>query len=250
MKIDLIYPKIPDSNTGLLNKCIAFEKLDGSNMHWVWTLVDGWTHFGTRRTQFNLNRDGVQEFRWQHGELHAAPDLFNERLRDRLTTYLCQTPYRFHTVTIFTEFHGPNSFAGNHDFHDGVNNTQTLTLIDVAMGKKIIPPEQFINDFEFFGIPKVVYTGKHIGQLVEDVHKGKYDVKRYKAGDYESSHYHKIATEITLIVSGQVEMNGIYYDEDDIIVIEPNDRTDFKCLTDVVTVVVKYPGANDDKYVD
>ena len=45
-------------------------------------------------------------------------------------------------------------------------------------------------------------------------------------------------------------MNGIKYIADDIIVIEPNDRTDFKCLTDVVTVVVKYPGANDDKYVD
>lgn len=75
-------------------------------------------------------------------------------------------------------------------------------------------------------------------------------IKKYKAGDYEDSHYHKIATEITAIVSGEVEMNGIKYIADDIIVIEPNDRTDFKCLTDVVTVVVKYPGANDDKYVD
>jgi|SRR6185369_9352785 hypothetical protein len=75
-------------------------------------------------------------------------------------------------------------------------------------------------------------------------------VKRYNAGDYESAHYHKIATEITVIISGKVEMNGIKYKEDDIIVIEPNDRTDFKCLTDVVTVVVKYPGANNDKYID
>lgn len=75
-------------------------------------------------------------------------------------------------------------------------------------------------------------------------------IKRYKAGEHESSHYHKIATEITAIVSGEVEMNGIKYVADDIIVIEPNDRTDFKCLTDVVTVVVKYPGANNDKYVD
>ena len=75
-------------------------------------------------------------------------------------------------------------------------------------------------------------------------------IKKYKAGDHEDSHYHKIATEITAIVSGEVEMNGIKYIADDIIVIEPNDRTDFKCLTDVVTVVVKYPGANDDKYID
>ena len=75
-------------------------------------------------------------------------------------------------------------------------------------------------------------------------------VKRYKAGDYDSAHYHKIATEITVIVSGKVEMNGIKYSTDDIIVIEPGDKTDFKCLTDVVTVVVKYPGANNDKYTD
>lgn len=75
-------------------------------------------------------------------------------------------------------------------------------------------------------------------------------IKYYKAGDFEPLHYHKIATEVTTIVSGKVEMNGVRYSADDIIVIEPNDRTDFKCLTDVVTVVVKYPGVNDDKYVD
>lgn len=75
-------------------------------------------------------------------------------------------------------------------------------------------------------------------------------IKRYKKNDYESSHFHKIATEITVIVSGEVEMNGIKYSGDDIIIIEPNDRTDFRCLTDVVTVVIKYPGANNDKYVD
>lgn len=75
-------------------------------------------------------------------------------------------------------------------------------------------------------------------------------VKKYTAGDYEGSHYHKIATEITLILSGEVEMNSIKYKTDDIIVIEPGERTDFKCLTDVVTVVVKYPGASNDKYVD
>lgn len=75
-------------------------------------------------------------------------------------------------------------------------------------------------------------------------------VKRYVAGESEGSHYHKIATEITVIVSGTVEMNGVTYQADDIIVIEPNDKTDFKCLTDVVTVVIKYPGANNDKYID
>jgi len=75
-------------------------------------------------------------------------------------------------------------------------------------------------------------------------------VKRYSAGDYEAAHHHKLATEITVIISGEVEMNGVKYVADDIIVIEPEDSTDFRCLTDVVTCVYKsgsYPG---DKYLD
>lgn len=75
-------------------------------------------------------------------------------------------------------------------------------------------------------------------------------VKRYKAGDKEESHHHKIATEITVIVSGAVKMNDKEYYADDIIVIQPNESTDFYCVTDAVTVVVKYPGANNDKYTD
>ena len=74
-------------------------------------------------------------------------------------------------------------------------------------------------------------------------------VKRYKKGDYEASHYHKIATEITVIVSGRVRMNNIEYGPDDIIVMEPNESTDFECLEDhTVNVVVKFPGVNNDKY--
>lgn len=74
-------------------------------------------------------------------------------------------------------------------------------------------------------------------------------VKKYKAGDYESSHYHKIATEITVITDGQAKMNGVIYSSGAIIVIEPNQATDFLALTDVTTTVVKYPGANNDKYL-
>jgi quercetin dioxygenase-like cupin family protein len=74
-------------------------------------------------------------------------------------------------------------------------------------------------------------------------------VKTYKKGDSEEKHYHKIATEITVITSGRVRMNDVEYTAGDIIVIEPNEVTDFECLEDSITAVVKYPGANDDKYV-
>jgi quercetin dioxygenase-like cupin family protein len=73
-------------------------------------------------------------------------------------------------------------------------------------------------------------------------------VKTYQAGESEAAHYHKIATEFTVITQGEVEMNGVRYRTGDIIVIEPGDVTDFSAITDVTTTVVKIPGATNDKY--
>lgn len=75
-------------------------------------------------------------------------------------------------------------------------------------------------------------------------------VKRYKAGEFEASHHHKVATEYTVIISGQVRMQARTFGEGEIIVIKPGESTDFAALTDTVTVVVKVPGASNDKYVD
>lgn len=74
-------------------------------------------------------------------------------------------------------------------------------------------------------------------------------VKSYKKGDKEGRHYHKIATEITVIVSGKVRMNDEIHEKGDILVIPPNFSTDFEVLEDTVTTVVKLPGANNDKYI-
>ena len=73
-------------------------------------------------------------------------------------------------------------------------------------------------------------------------------VKKYKSGDSDIPHFHKIATEFTVIIFGVVEMNGVRFKENDIIKIAPNVKTSFKAVTDVVTVVVKLPGASNDKY--
>lgn len=74
-------------------------------------------------------------------------------------------------------------------------------------------------------------------------------VKNYKAGDYEDKHYHKIATEFTLVTKGKVKMFDTEFSEGDIIVVEPGDATDFIAITDAQNVVVKIPGANNDKYL-
>ncbi|OIO11213.1 MAG: hypothetical protein AUJ52_02385 [Elusimicrobia bacterium CG1_02_63_36] len=74
-------------------------------------------------------------------------------------------------------------------------------------------------------------------------------VKTYAAGTKEERHYHKIATEVTLILSGRVRMNGAEYGSGDIVVIEPNEDTDFEALEDTTNVVVKIPGATHDKFM-
>jgi quercetin dioxygenase-like cupin family protein len=104
---------------------------------------------------------------------------------------------------------------------------RTAKLADMVRG-------WFIGNFE----PSLCKTN--------DVEVG---VKQYRKGDRESRHYHKIATEYTAILTGRVRMNGIEYGAGDIIVIEPGESTDFESLEDgTATVVVKMPGANNDKY--
>lgn len=74
-------------------------------------------------------------------------------------------------------------------------------------------------------------------------------VKEYKNGDREARHHHKIATEYTAIIRGRVRMNDVEYGPGDIVVMEPNETTDFECLEDgTINVVVKLPGASNDKY--
>lgn len=74
-------------------------------------------------------------------------------------------------------------------------------------------------------------------------------VQYFKKGQKEECHCHKIATEITMIVSGKVEMNNSVFEEGDIIKISPGEYTDFHALEDTITTVVKLPGALNDKYL-
>ncbi|HEC1885110.1 TPA: hypothetical protein R1808_001681 [Campylobacter jejuni] len=74
-------------------------------------------------------------------------------------------------------------------------------------------------------------------------------IKEYKKGDIEEKHYHKIATEITVIVSGKVRMNDKIYSKGDIVMIYPEEATDFEALEDTINVVVKLPGVSNDKYL-
>lgn len=92
--------------------------------------------------------------------------------------------------------------------------------------------------------------GWFIGNFEPTLYKADFEVavKKYKAGEKENKHYHKLSKEFTVIVSGVVSMNDCTYKENDIIQIDEYDETDFICIEDAVTVVVKTKSIVGDKY--
>lgn len=73
-------------------------------------------------------------------------------------------------------------------------------------------------------------------------------VKSYSAGDGEAPHLHKVATEITVVISGKISMNGQIFGPGSILTMDPGEVANFSVISDAVTVVVKMPSIRDDKY--
>lgn len=82
--------------------------------------------------------------------------------------------------------------------------------------------------------------------------------KDYEAGIVEKAHYHKIATELTLVTEGFAKfvINPGTLEETEktifpgqIATIEPGTIVQFHALTNVKTVVVKYPSVKNDKFL-
>lgn len=73
-------------------------------------------------------------------------------------------------------------------------------------------------------------------------------VRNYKKGDKENRHVHKVAHEISVVVTGKFRMSEHILGPGDIIYLEPGTPTDFECLEDGSTAVVKSPSVIGDKY--
>lgn len=169
MKVKLAYPKIPDSKGFLPKRCYAFAKYDGTNLHWVWD--NEWLAFGTRRDRFPLTDEGIYNFNVEHPGLEESTEIFLGDYGKRLHNIL-SSDYPSKRVTVFTEFFGNNSFAGNHYDKDA----KRLVLFDVQVDDIIVPPNIFLRQFCLIDHALPVYEGKFTGQFVEDVRNGKYHV--------------------------------------------------------------------------
>src|SRR5438132_8168846 len=112
----LHYPKIPGSRNCPSGRCIAFEKYDGTNLHWDWDRDFGWHAFGTRRDTFNLTPAGIAEFVQAHAHLRECGEVFQATLANGIeAVFRANTNYQScNSLKVFTEFLGPNSFAGLH----------------------------------------------------------------------------------------------------------------------------------------
>lgn len=74
-------------------------------------------------------------------------------------------------------------------------------------------------------------------------------VKYYKAGDKEENHYHKIATEYSIVLRGSVRMLNQTFKEGEIITVLPNIQNRFECIEDACVMVIKTPSVIGDKYI-
>lgn len=74
-------------------------------------------------------------------------------------------------------------------------------------------------------------------------------LKRFNAGETEPSHKQIVATEITIVVSGNIRMNNSYFELNDVIVVEPNEFSDFEAITDCILACIKYPSLPSDRII-
>jgi len=73
-------------------------------------------------------------------------------------------------------------------------------------------------------------------------------IKRATADWVPNGHFHKIATEYTLILSGKAEDQGRIYSYGDIITLRPMERNYTRFLEDTLMLSIKTPSIADDKY--
>lgn len=161
------YPSIPHAKqAGYGRPCLAFDKLDGSNIRAEWNGKRGWCKFGAR-TRMIDERDE------QFG--HAVV-LFQETLADELERRFREREWKKLGVrhfVVFCEYVGPNSFAG---YHPDPAESMQLVLFDVNPAPRgFLPPKEFLARFGDLPVPRVVYEGNFNRELVERVRLGELD---------------------------------------------------------------------------
>lgn len=72
-------------------------------------------------------------------------------------------------------------------------------------------------------------------------------VKMFRAGEKEALHKQLVATEVTVVIEGEIRMRESVFVKGDVITIPPGEFADFQSITDSSLVCIKYPSLPDDK---
>jgi quercetin dioxygenase-like cupin family protein len=95
------------------------------------------------------------------------------------------------------------------------------------------------------------YRGWFIGNFEPACYKTKsfeVGLLTHKKGEFWAPHIHKIATEINLLVEGEMIMNDKEIQKGDIFIIDPNETATPIFITDCKILVIKTPSLPEDKY--
>jgi hypothetical protein len=102
---------------------------------------------------------------------------------------------------------------------------------------------------EIFDVDNLV-GGWFVGAFIPTCYKTdacEVSYKKHYAGEFWQAHYHEKADEINYLINGQMEINGIELVGPVVFVIKKGEVAAPKFITDVELVVVKVPGALNDK---
>mgnify|MGYP003405264721 FL=1 len=158
------YPKIEYYNKVQFGEhCIAFDKLDGSNLRFEWGHKRGWYKFGSRNVMIDKNNE----------QFGIGIEIFLNKYGDELDQ-IFRTKYRkVPNFVVFGEFYGENSFAGQHLDSD----VKDVVLFDVNQYQRgFIDPKEFVKNFGHLHIPNIIYEGKYNNQIISDVQSNKFNL--------------------------------------------------------------------------
>ena len=136
----------------------TFGKADGSNLRAEWDRKKGFWKFGRRNGLLDDSNPVLLE----------APDLIRAH-EDEIGRILVDR--RYLKSTLFFEFWGDNSFAGNHE-----PEPHQVTLIDVAVDKRgILEPRDFVRWFDDVAGVAVLHHGPFDRELEDQIRTGTLD---------------------------------------------------------------------------
>ena len=155
------YPHILGPNKAPHLPCLAFEKIDGSNLRFEWSRKKGWLKFGTKHRLF----DGTDEM------FACAIELFDRKYAEQiLRAVRDRKEYRnAERITAFVEFFGQLSFAGQH----AADDPKDVVLFDLQVHKKgLLGPREFLNLLGHLDTAALVYEGVLNDTLIQNVRAG------------------------------------------------------------------------------